>query len=298
MLRQGASVAVFSVPRCAVTGILARLKLVGQNNMEPMVSIALKAARKAGDMMVRAADELDRLPVDSKGTNDFVSEVDRNSEREIIYLLQKTYPDHAFIGEESGRSGPENADYVWIIDPLDGTTNYLRGIPHYAISLACLFKGRLEHACIVNPVLREEFTASRGRGAQFNGRRMRVSNALGLESALIGTGIPFKGHCEAQLPAYASCLAEIAGRSAGIRRAGAASLDLAYVAAGRLDAFWEIGLSSWDMAAGALLVKEAGGLVGDFEGGERYLDSGNIVAGNPRSFKAVLQIVGSKFKAN
>jgi len=266
--------------------------------MEPMVNIALKAARKAGDMMVRAADELDRLPVDSKGTNDFVSEVDRNSEREIIYSLQKTYPDHAFIGEEGGRSGPDDADYVWVIDPLDGTTNYLRGIPHYAVSLACLFKGKLEHACIVNPVLREEFTASRGRGAQFNGRRMRVSNALGLEGALIGTGIPFKGHCEAELPAYASCLAEIAGRSAGIRRAGAASLDLAYVAAGRLDAFWEMGLSSWDMAAGALLVKEAGGLVGDFEGGERYLDSGDIVAGNPRTFKAVLQIVGSKTKAS
>lgn len=145
--------------------------------MEPMVSIALRAARKAGDMIVRAADELDRLPVDSKGVNDFVSEVDKNSEQEIIYQLKKTYPDHAFIGEESGRTGPENAEYVWFIDPLDGTTNYLRGIPHYAVSIACSFKGKLEHAVVHNPVLREEFTASRGRGAQFNGRRMRVSQS-------------------------------------------------------------------------------------------------------------------------
>lgn len=262
--------------------------------MEPMVSIALRAARKAGDTIVRAADELDRLPVDSKGTNDFVSEVDRNAEREIIQQLAKTYPDHAFIGEESGRTGPEEAEYVWIIDPLDGTTNYLRGIPHYAVSIACTHKGKLEHAVVHNPVLREEFTASRGRGAQFNGRRIRVSNTQGLESALVGTGIPFKGHCAEHLPTYSAALAEIASRSAGIRRAGAASLDLAYVAAGRLDAFWEIGLAPWDMAAGVLLIKEAGGLVSDFDGGEKFMESGNIVAGNPRAFKSVLQIVASK----
>ena len=262
--------------------------------MEPMVSIALRAARKAGDTIVRAADELDRLPVDSKGTNDFVSEVDRNAEREIIQQLAKTYPDHAFIGEESGRTGPEEAEYVWIIDPLDGTTNYLRGIPHYAVSIACIYKGKLEHAVVHNPVLREEFTASRGRGAQFNGRRIRVSNTQGLESALVGTGIPFKGHCAEHLPTYSAALAEIASRSAGIRRAGAASLDLAYVAAGRLDAFWEIGLAPWDMAAGVLLIKEAGGLVSDFDGGEKFMESGNIVAGNPRAFKSVLQIVASK----
>ena len=265
--------------------------------MEPMVSIALRAARKAGDMIVRAADELDRLPVDSKGTNDFVSEVDRNSEREIIQQLSKTYPDHAFVGEETGRTGPEDAEYVWIIDPLDGTTNYLRGIPHYAVSIACTYKGKLEHAVIHNPVLREEFTASRGRGAQFNGRRIRVSNTQGLDAALVGTGIPFKGHCAEHLSTYSAALAEIASRSAGIRRAGAASLDLAYVAAGRLDAFWEMGLAPWDMAAGVLLVKEAGGLVGDFEGTEKFMESGNVVAGNPRAFKAVLQIVAAKARA-
>ncbi|HBZ49540.1 MAG TPA: inositol monophosphatase [Halieaceae bacterium] len=261
--------------------------------MEPMVSIALRAARKAGDMIVRAADELDRLPVDSKGVNDFVSEVDKNSEQEIIYQLKKTYPDHAFIGEESGRTGPENAEYVWFIDPLDGTTNYLRGIPHYAVSIACSFKGKLEHAVVHNPVLREEFTASRGRGAQFNGRRMRVSQSNGLEGALIGTGTPFLGHCETYLPQYAATLSDIAGRCAGIRRAGAASLDLAYVAAGRLDGFWEMGLAPWDIAAGALLIKEAGGLISDFTGAEKYLESGNVVAGNPRAFKSVLQIVAS-----
>jgi myo-inositol-1(or 4)-monophosphatase len=165
----------------------------------------------------------------------------------------------------------------------------MRGIPHFGVSIACLHKGRIEHAVIVDPVRREEFTASRGRGAQLNGRRIRVSQRVSLDGALLGTGIPFKGHGDEQLPAYAAVLADLAGQSAGIRRAGAASLDLAYVAAGRLDAFWEVGLSIWDIAAGVLLIREAGGLVSDLDGGEGFLDSGNIVAGNPKCFKAVLQ---------
>jgi myo-inositol-1(or 4)-monophosphatase len=257
--------------------------------MEPMTTIALRAARKAGERIVRASDELDRIDVRAKSANDFVSAVDVEAELEITRQLQRAYPDHAIIGEEGGRSGPEDAQYTWLIDPLDGTTNFIRGIPHYGISIACLHGSRIEHAVVLDPVRREEFTASRGKGAQLNGHRLRVSRLPSLEGALLGTGIPFKGHGEEILPAYGQTLATLAAQCAGIRRAGAASLDLAYVAAGRLDAFWELGLSPWDMAAGALLIREAGGLVADMDGSENFLDSGNIVCGNPKCFKAVLQ---------
>ncbi len=257
--------------------------------MEPMVNIALRAARKAGENIVRASDDLDRIDVLTKGANDFVTEVDMAAEQEIIYHLQKAYPDHAILGEEGGLVGEEDAEYRWLIDPLDGTTNFIRGIPHYAVSIACLHRGKVEHAVIVDPVRREEFTASRGRGAQLNGRRLRVSKRTSLDGALLGTGIPFKDHCDDQLEPYAKSIQVLASQCAGIRRAGAAALDLAYVAAGRLDAFWEIGLAPWDIAAGALLVKEAGGLVADINGSDDYLQSGNIVCGNPKCFKAVLQ---------
>jgi myo-inositol-1(or 4)-monophosphatase len=259
--------------------------------MEPMINIALRAARKAGENIVRASDDLERFEVKAKGVNNFVSEVDINAEQEIIYHLHKAYPDHAILGEESGLTGSEDAEYRWIIDPLDGTTNFIRGIPHYAVSVACTFKGKLEHAVIVDPVRREEFTASRGRGAQLNGHRIRVSKLASLDGALLGTGIPFKEHCDDKLGPYSQSMELLAGQCAGIRRAGAASLDLAYVAAGRLDAFWEIGLAPWDIAAGALLVREAGGLVADIDGSDGYLESGNIVCGNPKCFKAVLQTV-------
>jgi myo-inositol-1(or 4)-monophosphatase len=258
--------------------------------MEPMINIALRAARKAGEFIVRASDDLERFEVIEKGVNDFVSEVDIKAEQDIIYHLHKAYPDHAILGEESGLIGSEDAEYKWIIDPLDGTTNFVRGIPHYAVSIACLHRGKLEHALVLDPVRQEEFTASRGRGAQLNGRRIRVSNLKTLDGALLGTGIPFKDHCDDKLAPYGKSLEVLAGQCAGIRRAGAASLDLAYVAAGRLDAFWEIGLSPWDMAAGALLIREAGGLVSDINSSENFLESGNIVAGNPKCFKAVLQV--------
>ena len=259
--------------------------------MEPMINIALRAARKAGENIVRASDDLERFEVRAKGVNNFVSDVDVAAEKEIIYHLHKAYPDHAILGEETGLSGSEDADYRWVIDPLDGTTNFVRGIPHYAVSIACLYKGKLEHAVIVDPVRREEFTASRGRGAQLNGRRIRVSKLPGLDGALLGTGIPFKDHCDDKLGPYSKTIEVLAGQCAGIRRAGAASLDLAYVAAGRLDGFWEIGLAPWDIAAGALLVREAGGLVADIDASENFLQSGNIVCGNPKCFKAVLQVV-------
>jgi myo-inositol-1(or 4)-monophosphatase len=258
--------------------------------MEPMINIALRAARKAGEQIVRASDDLDQVEFKAKSVNDFVSEVDLNAEQQIAYHLRKAFPDHAILGEETGLDGPEDAEYRWIIDPLDGTTNYMRGIPHYAISIACTFKGTLEHAVVLDPVRREEFTASRGRGAQLNGRRIRVSQLPSLEGALLGTGIPFKNHCDDKLEPYCQSVATLAGQCAGIRRAGAASLDLAYVAAGRLDAFWEIGLAQWDIAAGVLLIREAGGLVADIDGSDNFMDSGNIVCGNPKCFKAVLQV--------
>lgn len=264
--------------------------------MEPMLNIALRAARKAGELIVQATDQLDTLEVKEKSVNDFVTEVDQAAEKEVIYHISKAHPDHAFLGEEGGLTGNQNSDYQWIIDPIDGTTNFIRGIPHFAVSIACLYKGQLEHAVVLDPMLREEFTASRGKGAQVNGRRMRISKRKSLDGALIGTGIPFKSRSEAHIPAYCQSLEAVAKQTAGIRRAGAASLDLAYVAGGRLDAFWEIGLSQWDIAAGVLLIRESGGLVSDFKGGNDYMESGNTVAGNPKCFKALLQAIQPHLK--
>lgn len=258
--------------------------------MQPMLNIALRAARQAGEHIVRASDRLDILAVTEKSSNDYVTEVDQAAEDIIIKLLHKTYPDHGFLAEESGTSNAES-DYCWIIDPLDGTTNFIRGIPHYAVSIACQYQGKLEHAVVYNPVTREEFTASRGRGAQLNGRRIRVSGRTNLDGALLGTGIPFHSHQNDRMPGYMQALAELAPQTAGIRRAGSAALDLAYVAAGRFDAFWEMGLQPWDIAAGLLLIQEAGGLVSDFAGGNRYLESGDVVCGNPKCFKHVLKAV-------
>ena len=244
-----------------------------------MLNIALRAARQAGEHIVRASDRLDIIAVSEKGSNDYVTEVDKAAEDIIIKLLHKTYPDHGFLAEESGAQN-EDADYCWIIDPLDGTTNFVRGIPHYAVSIACQYQGRLEHAVVYNPVTREEFTASRGRGAQLNGRRIRVSSRTNLDGALLGTGIPFHSHQSDKLQGYLQTLGELAPQTAGIRRAGSAALDLAYVACGRLDGYFEYGLMPWDMAAGALLVREAGGVVLDFDGGETWFDHGNLLAGN------------------
>jgi myo-inositol-1(or 4)-monophosphatase len=255
--------------------------------MEPMVNIALRAARKAGNLIARASDDLTRLRFEAKGKADFVTEVDLASERELIFNLQKTYPDHAFLCEESGRTGPEDAEYLWIIDPLDGTSNFMRGIPHYCISIACTKAGKVEHAVVLDPVRQEEFTASRGRGAQLNGRRLRVSDRVDFKECLIGTGTPFLGHSEDRMAWYLKGLGEIAGNSMGIRRAGAAALDLAYVAAGRLDGFWEVDLKPWDVAAGALLIRESGGLITDFKGSDDVLNGGDVMCGNPKLLKHI-----------
>ncbi len=256
-----------------------------------MLNIALRAARKAALLIERSYERLDLVQVDTKRPNDFVTEVDRSAEKEIIAQLRKAYPDHSIRGEEGGSQPGKNPDYEWVIDPLDGTTNFVHGMPHFSISIACKYKGQLEHAVVLDPIRREEFTASRGRGASLNGRRIRVSSRRNLEGALIGTGIPFDGYAFEKIDPFLACVKEIAGQTAGIRRAGSAALDLAYVAAGRFDAFWEINLNEWDFAAGVFLVQEAGGLVSDFKGGKGYMDSGHIVCGNPKVFKPILQIV-------
>ncbi len=264
--------------------------------MEPMLTMALRAARKGAEVLEKAIQHHDVIKIEEKSKNDYVTEVDRAIEKEILYHLKKAYPDHSFHGEEGGKTEGKS-DYLWLIDPIDGTTNFINGIPHYAISIACLFKGKLEHAVILDPIKREEFTASRGKGAALNGRRIRVNNKSGLAGSLIATGIPFNEKTLPNLKSYLSSMEEILEQnSAGIRRMGAASLDLAYVAAGRYDGFWEMKLQPWDMAAGILLVKEAGGFVSDFKGGNDMMVSGNIVCATPKVFKALVSITGKHLK--
>ena len=252
--------------------------------MHPMLNMAVRAARAGGDLILRYVDRVDTLTITSKQRNDFVSEVDRLAEEAIIGVLRRAYPDHGILAEESGAS--EGDEYLWIIDPLDGTTNFLHGFPQFAVSIALQHRGRLEQAVVYDPVRQELFTASRGAGAQLNKRRLRLDPRRKLDGALLGTGFPFRHqqHLEAWMGMFRTLFTEVAD----VRRAGSAALDLAYVAAGRLDGFWEIGLSRWDMAAGALLIREAGGLVTDFAGGENYLETGNVVAG---AAKVVPEIV-------
>lgn len=258
--------------------------------MQPMLNIALRAARSAAELIVRSMDRLDALSVNEKDSKDYVTQVDRAAEKAIVNTILKAYPDHGILGEEgsSVAGHGEGADYQWVIDPLDGTTNYIHGIPHFAVSIACKFRGRVEHAVVYDPMLDEEFLASRGRGATLNGRRLRVTKRNNLTHAVLATGFPFRDGQMEHIDNYLSMFRSLAEQSAGIRRAGAASLDLAYVAAGRYDGFWEYGLSEWDMAAGALLIQEAGGLISDFAGGHQFLDNGHVVAGNPKCFKAIL----------
>lgn len=261
--------------------------------MHPMLTTAVKAARKAGSIITRASFDLDRLTVRRKQHNDFVTEVDHAAEDAIIRTLRDAYPSHGFLGEETGTSAQaDKSDYLWIIDPLDGTTNFLHGFPQYCVSIALRHKGVLQQAVIYDPNRNELFTATRGAGAFLNDRRIRVSGTDRLEDSLIGTGFPFREF--AHFDEYLRMFGEITRRVAGVRRPGAAALDLAWVAAGRTDGFWEMGLSPWDMAAGALLVREAGGLVGDFTGGDGFLDSGRIVAANSKVFAPLLQALAAR----
>jgi myo-inositol-1(or 4)-monophosphatase len=252
--------------------------------MHPTLNIAVRAARSAGRILLRYYDRADQISVQTKSRNDFVSEVDRSAEAAIIQELRARFPDHAILAEESGSQG--EGEFQWIIDPLDGTTNYLHGFPQFSVSIALRHKDKLEQAVVYDPLREELFTASRGRGAQLNDRRLRVSNRLGLEGALIGTGFPFRDH--RHLDTYLGMFRAMLEDTAGVRRPGSAALDFAYVAAGRLDGFWELGLSPWDFAAGALLVSEAGGTVTDLAGGQRQFDTGNVVAGNLKVHRAML----------
>jgi myo-inositol-1(or 4)-monophosphatase len=257
--------------------------------MHPMLSTAVRAARAAATVITRGSTRLDSLNIETKQRNDFVSEVDRQAETAIIDILAKAYPHHAFLGEESGLNGMEDSEYLWIIDPLDGTTNFLHGLPHYAISIGLEFQGRMEHGVIYDTSKDELFSASRGNGAYLNNQRLRVTGLKTLDGALLGTGIPFRDDQPVEL--FMATLRGMLGPIAGIRRAGSAALDLAYVAAGRLDGFWEFGLKPWDMAAGLLLVREAGGMVVDFDGADRYMHNGNLVAANPRVMHAMLNVI-------
>ncbi len=255
--------------------------------MHPLLNIAVGAARRAGDVIVRSLDRVGTLVVSEKGRNDFVSEVDRAAEQALIAAIRKSYPAHGFLAEESGAAPGD--DYTWVIDPLDGTTNFLHGFPQFAVSVACRHRGRAEVAVVFDPLRGELFTAERGGGTQLDGRRLRVSQRQDLDGALIGTGFPYREN-RRWLKAYLAMLECVMQATAGVRRPGAASLDLAYVAAGRLDAFWEFGLSPWDTAAGNLLITEAGGRVGSLAGGD-YADGGHILAGSPKVYAALARLL-------
>lgn len=257
-----------------------------------MLRIAINAARAAGKIIDRAFRDVEVLPVEKKSVNDFVTAIDRASEKAVIDTIKAAHPNHRFIGEEFGIHGPKDAEYEWIIDPLDGTTNFVRGIPQFAVSIACRHKGRLEHGVIYDPVKNEEFTASRGQGAALNGRKIRVSANKSLTGSLLVTGIPFTSETIEYIDGYNALSKNLLLKNtAGIRRPGAASLDLAYLAAGRFDGFWELNLKPWDIAAGVLLVREAGGLVSDLSGGETYMAKGNILCANPKIYREMLPLV-------
>lgn len=251
----------------------------GSSAMQPMLNIAIRAARNAGDFIVRRINKIPDLKIETKAKNDFVSDVDRQAEERVIETILKAYPQHSILAEESGVIKGED-EYRWIIDPLDGTTNFLHSFPHYAVSIACEYKGRIEHGVIYDPIKQELFSASRGDGATVNNRRIRVARLNTTQGALLGTGFPCRRPEE--LESFLKVFREFFATASDIRRAGSAALDLAYVAAGRLDGYWESGLNSWDIAAGALILREAGGIITDFQGNEGYLDNGEVIAANPK----------------
>ena len=258
--------------------------------LHPMLNIAVKAARAAGAVINRAALDLEVIKVGSKGPNDFVSEVDRRAEEVIIQILLEAYPGHGILAEESGREhGARDSEYVWIIDPLDGTTNFLHGFPVYAVSIALAHRGVVQQAVVYDPTRNDLYFSSKGRGTFLNDRRLRVSKRLRIADALIGTGFPFrKGD---NFKRYVKMFEEVMQSCAGLRRPGAAALDLCYVAAGYYDGFFETGLSPWDVAAGSLIITEAGGLIGNFTGESDFLYQREVVAGNPKVYGQLVQIL-------
>lgn len=255
--------------------------------MQGPLNTAINAARDAGQMITRSLENFRELTIAEKQTHDYVTNIDLQAEKMIKHAIHKAFPDHGFLTEEN--PSEKGNEYTWIIDPLDGTTNFIHQFPHFAISIALQVNNKLELAVIFDPIRNDLFTAQKGKGARLNNQRIRVSTQNELKGALLGTGFPFKqkGFIDTYLKTFQAVFED----AAGIRRAGSAALDLAYVAAGKLDGFWEFGLETWDMAAGILLVKEAGGMITDAKGSEDYLKNGNIIAGNPKVLKALLKKV-------
>ena len=262
--------------------------------MHALLNVAVMAARRAGAVLGRNFKKLNKLKVEMKGHNDYVSDADLAAETAIIDIIKKHYPEHAILAEESGASG--ESDTVWIIDPLDGTTNYLHGFPIFCVSIGVQVKGRMEHAVVYDPTREELFTASRGAGAQLDEHKIRVSGNKDLQHSLIGTGFPFR-QADLELEPYLSMLSKVVKNTSGVRRPGAAALDLCYVAAGRLDAFWETGLQAWDLAAGSLILREAGGIISALDGGENYLKTGHVLAGTPRIYRGLAKLCAGEIKA-
>jgi myo-inositol-1(or 4)-monophosphatase len=252
------------------------------------------AARRGGAILIRHLNKLDKLNVEKKGHNDFVSDADRAAEEAVIEVIQRHYPDHAILAEESGMQG--ESDTVWIIDPLDGTTNFLHGFPQFCVSVGVQVNGRLEAAAVYDPMRQEVFAAARGDGATLDDRKIRVSGRKELEFALIGTGFPFR-QADMEMGPYLGMLGKIVRNTAGVRRPGAAALDLCYVACGRLDGFWETGLKAWDLAAGTLIIREAGGIVSGLDGSEDYLESGHILCGSPKVYAGLAKLCATDIKA-
>lgn len=254
--------------------------------MHPMLNIAVRAARTAGNIIARSYESRDNLEIESKGANDFVTKIDKEAEQAIISKIKQSYPDHSFVGEESGLT-EGNDDFKWIIDPLDGTTNFVQGIPHFCVSIALQYKGKLDQAVVFDPLRGELFTASRGNGAQLNGFRVRVGQRKELQGTVLATAFPFKN--KELLGESLEKFAKIFNEAGDVRRSGSAALDMAYVAAGRFDGYWEQGVKPWDIAAGELLVRESGGLVSDFSGGHQYFKTEQVVAGNPKVVQSIVK---------
>lgn len=259
---------------------------------DAIVNIAIQAARAAGKIIMRGLDQLDQIQISEKKPNDYVSDIDQKAEQEIIKIIRKAHPNHGILGEESGESVGD--EFTWIIDPLDGTRNFIHGLPHFAISIGIKHKNKIEHGVVYDPIRQELFTASRGKGARLNDHRIRVSKHSQLSECLLATGFPYR-HTEATLQAYIESFRELMPLSGDIRRMGSAALDLAYVACGRFDGFWELSLKPWDIAAGMLLIKEAGGMIVDIDGSDRFFESGNIVAATPKILKLILKIIKPHF---
>lgn len=258
---------------------------------EPLINIAIEAARAAGNTIIRAMQRMDTVKIAEKRPNDYVTEVDKKVEAEIISTIKKAYPTHSILGEEGGTIEGEGNDYLWTIDPIDGTRNFIHGFPHFAVSIAVLHKNRVEHGLIYDPLRQEMFIASRGKGAFLNDRRIRVSTCKTLKESLLGTGFAYRHLANPKNTGPSKILHHVMPLCGDIRRAGAATLDLAYVACGRLDGFWEFGLQLWDYAAGVLLVKEAGGIISDPDGSEEYMKNGNIIAANPAVMRQLLKVI-------